>query len=102
MPTPMRVKAIARGFYGHLVEPGTVFVIADESLLGAWMVPMDQADIDRLAERLADMKANRRFSVPVSYDPTIPVTGAQLRDPPVPKVLPPRSAPKAEKPSKDR
>lgn len=41
-----QVRAIARGFWGRLIEPGTVFEVPEDTKLesvkdGGWMVPAD-------------------------------------------------------------
>ena len=38
----IRVKALERGVYGSLREPGDEFVIASEKDLGKWMVPVSK------------------------------------------------------------
>lgn len=37
------VRAIARGYFGSLREPGDVFEVADKAQLGRWMVLTEPA-----------------------------------------------------------
>lgn len=76
----MRVRALAKGFYGRYLTPGDEFDLADEADLGSWMVPVNESDFNRVRDRLSKQalayrKGDESKAVP-------PTTGpAHLRDP---------------------
>lgn len=39
---PIKVVALARGYYGHLREPGDEFSVASAADLGRWMRPVQE------------------------------------------------------------
>jgi hypothetical protein len=57
--TTVRVRALARGFYGCLREIGDVFDIAADADLGGWMDPIEKRDRERNAVKLAAYAKNR-------------------------------------------
>lgn len=66
----IKVKAIARGFFGRTIRVGEVFDIPEE-LLGSWMVPVDAKDRERLAAKLATFK---RAGLTKAVPGTVPIT----------------------------
>lgn len=83
----MQVKATRRGFYGRSIEPGEVFDIAHESMLGSWMDPVDPKDRARLAKRIEALGRLRKR--PPMVD--LPLTTASSPKPLQP--TPPKDAP---------
>jgi hypothetical protein len=87
----VKVRAIARGVYGRLYEPGQVFEILDDRHLGSWMEPVEEKDRDRLADRLAAFAVDRRppppAGVPLTTGPGVPGALAKPPGPTVPKPI---------------
>jgi hypothetical protein len=68
--TTVRVRALARGFYGQLREVGDVFDIAADADLGGWMDPIEKRDRDRNAAKLAGYAKDRRKPAPTGTKAT--------------------------------
>lgn len=73
-PQPYRVRAVTRGFYGMLREPGVIFDVAKDEDLGAWMDPIDAKDRERLKGRIEAALARRPF-IPADRTKVPPTTG---------------------------
>lgn len=66
-----RVIAIQRGFYGHLIEAGEKFEIAEDEELGVWMREVDSKGMP--VETKAAVKEAKAKAVPLASAPfTVP------------------------------
>lgn len=91
----MKVRALAKGFYDRLYEPGQVFEIVDDQHLGSWMEPVEEADRKANAAKLAVFAQAKRASPPGVPPTTGPGIVGGLTKPiapqPNPKPAPPKS-----------
>ncbi len=70
-PSKTRVRAIARGYYGGIIrDPGDEFEIDADDDFGGWMVPVTQADIQRLAPKIAAARKGKTAAAPPGAKPT--------------------------------
>lgn len=79
-----KVKALAPGFYAGLRAAGDSFTIVDDAHFGSWMEAVEPKDIERLAERAAELR--QKIKRPTAIPAGIPATPAQLREPVAPTV----------------
>lgn len=65
--TMIKVKAIRKGYYGHLREVGDVF---DVNVLGTWVEPVEPLTKEQFAEqeRITVARANRGIKVKAKED----------------------------------
>lgn len=75
----VRVRALARGFYGGaLRERGVVFEIAADDDLGGWMEPIAKADAERLAPKIKAFRDKRMVPAPPISATVKPTPGVRL------------------------